>query len=448
MQAGFALVAAGSIRRKNVKNILLKSVMDACLGGLVWYLIGYGFAYDADDGVNGHSANGFIGTGPSNFALSGLKDWEPSLGSSGYVWISFFFQYAFAAVAATIVSGAVAERCTLVGYLAYCVVIIGFIYPVVVHWVWDPNGFLSAFNANAMLGGMTDFAGSAVVHMTGGIAAAIAAAILGPRLGRFEEPHRFHGHSTPLVVLGVFLLWVGWYGFKAGSSLAQHSDGGYYLRDMARAAVTTTLSGCTAACTGLLLKRFLPKALGGGGAVWDLEHTCNSLLAGLVSVTAGCSTVDPWGAILCGFLGAWVYHGASCLMLRLKIDDPLNAFAVHGACGFWACLAVGLLATPAYAYTPAQGSPWRLNSEGLDLGPDCGLFYGGRGTLLAAQVASLLILTAWVAGCSVALFFGLKRAGIFRVSAEVEIAGCDVAKHGGPAYQDVPDAPQANIRKA
>jgi Amt family ammonium transporter len=452
MQAGFALLAAGSIRTKNVKNILLKSVMDASLGGLVWFLVGYGLAYDADDGVDGHSANGFVGAGPSNFALSGLKDWESGRGNVGYLWVSFFFQYAFAAVAATIVSGAVAERCSFVGYLAYCVVIIGFIYPLVTHWVWDPAGFLSASNADAMLGGMLDFAGSGVVHMTGGVAAAVAAAILGPRIGRFDQPDRFHGHSAPLAVLGVFLLWVGWYGFKAGSTLAQHSDGGYYLRDMARAAVTTTLSGCTAACTGLLLKRFLPQSWGGAGPVWDLGHTCNSLLGGLVSVTAGCSVVDPWGAILCGFVGAWVYHGASCLMHRLRMDDPLDAFAVHGACGFWGCLAVGFLATPAYSYAPAQGSRWRLDSDGIDVGPDFGLLYGGRGTLLAAQVASLLILISWVSGCSAALFFGLKKAGIFRVSKEVELAGCDAAKHGGYAYQDISavdaTAPQPNIRKA
>jgi Amt family ammonium transporter len=335
------------------------------------------------------------------------------------------------------VSGSVAERCSLVGYLVYCSIIVGFIYPVVVHWVWDPNGFLSAFNPNAMLAGMTDFAGSGVVHMTGGIAAAVAAAILGPRIGRFEEPEKFQGQSASLQVLGTFLLWFGWYGFNPGSTLFLHSEGGYYARDMARAAVTTTLSGATAACTGLFLKRMLPPALGGAGHVWDLGHTCNSLLGGLVSVTAGCSTVDPWGAILCGFVGAWVYHGASCLMRKLKVDDPLDAFAVHGSCGFWAVIAVGFLATPAYSYAPHPDSPWRLNAAGENLGADYGLFYGGRGTLFASQVVSPLIIIAWVSATSVIMFFGLKLAGIFRISEEFEIAGCDVSKHGGAAYPDI-----------
>jgi Amt family ammonium transporter len=206
---------------------------------------------------------------------------------------------------------------------------------------------------------------------------------------------------------------------------------------MARVAVTTTLSGATAATVGLFLKRLLPPALGGAGHVWDLGHTCNSLLGGLVSVTAGCSVVDPWGAILCGFVGAFVYHGASCTMRKLKIDDPLDAFAVHGSCGLWACIAVGFLATPAYSYAPAEGSPWRTNDAGEDIGVDYGLFYGGRGTLFASQVVSPLIIIAWVTTCSLIMFFGLKVAGIFRISEEFEIAGCDISKHGGAAYPDI-----------
>jgi len=238
-------------------------------------------------------------------------------------------------------------------------------------------------------------------------------------------------------VLGTFLLWFGWYGFNPGSTLLLHSDSGAYARNMARAAVTTTLSGATAACVGLVLKRILPPSLGGAGHVWDLGHTCNSLLAGLVSITAGCSSVDPWGAILCGFVGAWVYHGASCLMRKLKIDDPLDAFAVHGASGLWGVWAVGFLATPAYSYAPAEGSSWRLNSNGDDLGPDYGLFYGGRGTLFATQIVGPLIIIAWVGTTATLMFLGLKYAGIFRISEEFEIAGCDISKHGGSAYPDI-----------
>ena len=240
MQSGFAVLSAGSIRSKNVKNILLKNLLDACVGALLWYFIGYGLAYDADDGIDGHKANSFIGTGPSNFALSGVIDTDPTH-AHGYDWISWFFQYAFAAAAATIVSGAVAERCQLVAYLIYTSFITGlplslptlkashtranlprrahivhdrptvtvrsasrrvsgFIYPVVVHWVWDGKGFLAAANPDAMLTGVIDFAGSGVVHMTGGWAALMGAWILGPRLNRWTatNPNEFEGHVRRL----------------------------------------------------------------------------------------------------------------------------------------------------------------------------------------------------------------------------------------------------------
>ena len=242
MQAGFATLSAGSIRAKNVKNILLKNVLDACVGAILWYCVGYGLAYDADNGVNGpcnaasrdtligpgssecvvvlsschvragHKALSFIGSGPTNFALSSIGDHSGQ--DKGKTWIMWQFQYAFAASAATIVSGAVAERCQLGAYLIYTAVITGFVYPVVVHWVWDPAGFLSAFNSDdsvRIYTGCTDFAGSCVVHMVGGWAALVAAWVLGPRIGRWERPELFEGHSTPLVIIGTFLLWFGWY---------------------------------------------------------------------------------------------------------------------------------------------------------------------------------------------------------------------------------------------
>ena len=184
------MLSAGSIRAKNVKNILLKSVLDACLGGLVWYLVGYGIAYGG--------TSSFIGNSPTNFALSGVID-TGATHAFGYDWVTFFFQYCFCAACATIVSGAVAERCQLGAYLIYCTVIIGFIYPVVVHWVWDSAGFLCGWNSAAMMGGMIDFAGSGVVHMTGGMAAMVGAKVVGPRLGRFEQgipDSNFGGHSA------------------------------------------------------------------------------------------------------------------------------------------------------------------------------------------------------------------------------------------------------------
>jgi len=425
MQAGFATLSAGSIRQKNVKNILLKNLLDACMGAITFYFIGFGLAYQSEPG-----GNAFIGSGPANFALSGINDHSDPAGHNfGNDWIGWFFQFAFAAAAATIVSGAVAERCQLGAYLIYTCLITGFIYPVVVHWVWDGVGWLSAFNSGAVLP-CIDFAGSGVVHMTGGWAAATAAKILGPRTGRFENPSAFEGHSTPLVIIGTFLLWFGWYGFNPGSTLMIHG----YGRDAARACVTTTLSAGAAGITGLFIKHNLPAKLGGTG-VYDLGHTCNSLLGGLVGITAGCSVVTPAMAIVIGIVAAFFYHIGSCTMRKLKIDDPLDAFAVHGACGFWGVLAVGFFATKEYSYSPPAGHPWQLDSAGVNVGADAGVFMpGARGQLFLIQLVVPLIEIAWVVTLSAILFTTLKLLGIFRVSMNDEVVGLDDSKHGGSAY--------------
>jgi Amt family ammonium transporter len=423
MQAGFATLSAGSIRSKNVKNILLKNLMDACMGAMVFYFIGYGFAYES----RAEGGNAFIGLGADYFGLSGLRDQNHAL---GYDWISWYFQFAFAAAAATIVSGAVAERCTLTAYLIYTCFITGFIYPVVVHWVWDGHGWLSAFNTNSILAGCIDFAGSGVVHMTGGWAAMVGAKILGPRLGRFENPAAFEGHSTPLVIIGTFLLWFGWYGFNPGSTLAIHG----YARDAARACVTTTLSAAAGGVSGLFIKKLFPAKLG-GTKIWDVGHTCNSLLGGLVGITAGCSVVSSQHAVLIGVISALVYHLASCTMRKLKIDDPLDAFAVHGACGVWGVWAVGLFAMQQYSYAPPEGHAARLDADGNDLGADAGLFMPGtRGLLFVTQLITPLIEICWVVTMSGIMFGVLKVTGIFRVTADEETAGMDVSKHGGDAY--------------
>jgi Amt family ammonium transporter len=301
---------------------------------------------------------------------------------------------------------------------------------VVVHWVWDVHGWLSAFNPNAaLLTGCIDFAGSGVVHMTGGFAALVGAKILGPRTGRFQDPAAFEGHSTPLVIIGTFLLWFGWYGFNPGSTLMIHG----YGRDAARACVTTTLAAASGGVAGLLIKKFLPYKMG-GTKVWDVGHTCNSLLGGLVGITAGCSVVTAHHAVLIGVLAAFIYHGASCLMRKLKIDDPLDAFAVHGACGFWGVVAVGLFAHKEYSYAPPPGNALYMDGTTV-LGADAGLLMpGSRGVLFATQLITPLIEIAWVTSTSAVLFTILKLAGIFRVSIEEEAVGMDVSKHGGNAY--------------
>jgi Amt family ammonium transporter len=439
MQAGFAVLSAGSIRAKNVKNILLKNLLDACVGAVVYYLWGYGLAYDigcASD--SSYKPNGFIGWGCDNFALSGIETGRATGTTNGAggtdPWITFFFQYAFAAAAATIVSGAVAERCQLLAYLIYTTFITGFIYPVVVHWVWDSPGFLCGWNKDAMLSGVIDFAGSGVVHMTGGWAALMGAMILGPRIGRWTstKPWEFEGHSSTLQVLGTFILWFGWYGFNPGSTLGIHNQ----ATTLARTAVCTTLSAASAGILGLFIKYLLPPGAGGNG-VFDLAHTCNSILGGLVGITAGCATVPAWAAVVIGLVSAFVYHGASCTMRKAQIDDPLDAWAVHGACGAWGMIAVGLFTDKTYSYVPAKGNPNQIGDNGLPMGYDAGIFMpGSYGVLFGTQVSATLIMIIWVTSLSGLLFGVLRLCGILRVSTEVERAGCDLSKHGGAAYPE------------
>ena len=224
-------------------------------------------------------------------------------------------------------------------------------------------------------------------------------------------------------MLGTFILWFGWYGFNPGSTLAAHgtlNDPTVGTAAAARSAVTTTLSAAVAGISGLFIKRFLPPFLGGSPGTYDLGHTCNSLLGGLVAITAGCSVVAPYGAIVIGFIAAWVYHGASCLMRKLWIDDPLDAFAVHGACGAFGCIMIGFFATKEYAYAP-----------------DCGVFYGGNGTLLGVQIAGVVIEILWVTTLSGIMFMVLKLAGILRVSEEDERGGAVVSELGGGAYPEM-----------
>mmetsp|Transcript_33036 Transcript_33036/g.84404 ORF Transcript_33036/g.84404 Transcript_33036/m.84404 type:complete len:519 (+) Transcript_33036:101-1657(+) len=414
MQAGFAMLCAGSVRSKNTMNILLKNVLDACVGSISFYLLGYGFAYQGSGG----SPNPFIGT--SNFALveltptAGLSD-NDTVGITD--WAGFLFQWAFAAAAATIVSGSVAERTSFLAYLLYSVFLTSFVYPVIVHWVWDSAGWLTAFRDDRLLGtGMIDFAGSGVVHMVGGFAGLCGAAMVGPRVGRFDadgNPVDMPGHSATLVVLGTFLLWFGWYGFNPGSFLA--IDSAVAAEVVGRTAVTTTLAAGTAGTTSLVLKYYLT-------GTWNLIDVCNGLLAGLVSITAGCPVVEPWAAMIAGFVGAFVFNGASTLLLKLKIDDPLEACPMHGFCGAWGVLYVGLMANPTYvaqAYSDEH---------------DFGVFYGGAGKLLACQIIGVIVIFLWVCGMLGPFFFALQKLSLLRVSPSEELIGLDVSKHGGHAY--------------
>lgn len=402
MQAGFAMVEAGFVRTKNVTNILMKNVLDASLGSIVFFAFGWALAYGVDaDG----SAGGFIGMG--QFFLNDFEDYA-----------SWFFQFAFAATAATIVSGAMAERTKFAGYLVYTVLITGVVYPVVVHWIWDGNGWISAFAEDPLNGvGMVDFAGSTVVHSVGGWAALCGAIIVGARKGRFSggKVTAFPGHSLPLGVLGVFILWVGWYGFNAGSTLAL-SGGAADIA--ARVAVTTTLAAGAGGATAMIVSW-----LQHGKS--DLSLTLNGILGGLVAITAGCATLAPWAAIVAGVVAGFIIVYGVMLLDMLKIDDPVGAVPVHLMNGAWGTLVVGLLASQSLMENAAYGD-----------GSVYGLLLGGGSDLFITQLIGVVAVGVWTVVVSSAVFMGIKFTVGLRVSDAEEDAGLDVYEHGMEAYPE------------
>eukprot|EP00543_Licmophora_paradoxa_P004340 CAMPEP_0202441276 /NCGR_PEP_ID=MMETSP1360-20130828/717_1 /ASSEMBLY_ACC=CAM_ASM_000848 /TAXON_ID=515479 /ORGANISM="Licmophora paradoxa, Strain CCMP2313" /LENGTH=508 /DNA_ID=CAMNT_0049056159 /DNA_START=26 /DNA_END=1552 /DNA_ORIENTATION=+ len=417
MQSGFAMLCAGSVRQKNVKNIMLKNLLDACGGALGFYLIGYGLAYGDSDG-DPTNAIRFIGN--TNFALQNESD------GSGY--IGFFFQFAFAATAATIVAGTVAERCKMAAYLCYSLFLTAFVYPVVVHSTWASDGFLCSWSHDLFLDvGVIDFAGSGVVHLTGGATALVAAIILGPRRGRFydedgnalESPTEFPAHSTALQILGTFILWFGWYGFNPGSALATTDAGSADLIGLA--AVTTTLSAASGCVTAMFTDTII-EMLRTGEVSYDLTMAMNGALGGLVGITAGTANVDTWAALIIGMISGWCYYGFSNLLIKLKIDDAVDAVPVHCACGIWGVLAVGFFETTH------------------------GLFYGGNGNLMVAHIVQILFILGWVSGTMIPFFIALKMAGMFRVDPLEEEVGLDISHHRGAAY-DLTGAKQADVEE-
>lgn len=315
MQAGFALLETGFTRAKNAVNIIMKNVMDASAGGLVFFCVGFALMF-------GPSWGGVVGTG--GFFLSGIEGQEPS-----WTYAFFFFQAVFAATAATIVSGAVAERIKFNGYLIFSILITGLIYPVFGAWAWG-----GLFNGGGWLEGLgfIDFAGSTVVHSVGGWAALAGALVVGPRIGKYDDrgtPRAIPGHSLPLAALGVFILWLGWFGFNAGSTTAGTTD-------IALIAMNTFLAagaGAVGAMTTTWVRSGVP----------DASMTLNGVLGGLVGITAGCATLTPGLAILTGLIAGWIVVYASLAIDRFA-DDAVGAVAVHGVCGAWGTLAAGLFA--------------------------------------------------------------------------------------------------------
>eukprot|EP00904_Undaria_pinnatifida_P002669 jgi/Undpi1/12402/HiC_scaffold_5.g02074.m1 len=410
MQTGFAMLEVGSVSIKNTKNILIKNIGDASLGAVCWWLLGYGVAF-------GDTKGRFIGS--SAFALKGdAFESDDGTLTNGYAYASWLFQWAFAATAATIVSGAVAERVAFNAYVIYSIVLTSFIYPVVVHWGWA-GGFASAWVDNDLLFdcGVIDFAGSGVVHMTGGAAALCAAIVVGPRIGRFNENGTANTLPQQSAVLQVLFSLGGVVGWGLDYTLAISGLAGVAAKTM----VTTTISAAFGAITTVTLAKL---SLG----YWDGGAANNGLLAGLVGITAGCSTCEPEGAFVIGVVSGFVYTFSSKALVAMKVDDVVDAIPVHFFCGMWGVLAASLFATKdnyAAAYYADRASKC------------AGAFYGGDGSAVAANVVFILAVVAWVAVTCGTLFVAIKLTIGMRVTKEMEQIGMDDSKHGGQTYPEM-----------
>ena len=390
MQCGFAMVETGFTRAKNAGNIIMKNLMDFCIGTVVFILIGFGLLF-------GEDAVGLIGK-PGFDIFTNYQNFD---------WSNFVFNLVFCATTATIVSGAMAERTKFISYCVYSGVISALIYPIEAHWIWG-GGWLSQW-------GFHDFAGSCAIHMVGGISALIGAKILGPRIGKFEKKngkitkvHAIPGHSLTLGALGCFILWFGWYGFNGAAAKTVEGLGSIF--------VTTTIAPAIATFVCMIftwLKYGKP----------DVSMCLNASLAGLVGVTAGCDVVDALGATAIGVVsGLLVPFGVWLLDHKLHIDDPVGAVAVHMMNGIWGTIAVGLFATssaPGYAIALEGGT---IKGEGL--------FYGGGFTQLGLQLLGFVSVAAWAAVCMVIVFTVIKATIGLRASKEEEIRGLDIMEHG------------------
>ena len=394
MQAGFGLVEAGLTRAKNVANIMMKNLMDLGVGVLAFFAIGYGLAYGSDSGSLFGSSGWFLN--PDDFPFEGGL----TLGTN------FIFQVAFAATAATIASGAMAERTKFWAYVIFSVVMTGLIYPIVVHSFWSGEGLIADLDINGAKFG--DFAGSTIVHSAGGWAALMGAWFLGARNGKYGpdgKPRAIPGHSIPFAVIGVLVLFIGWFGFNAGSELAADLA----VMDIAVTTLLAAAGGAVAAMAAVTIITGKP----------DVAMTGNGLLAGLVSITAGCAALSNSGAIIAGLVGGVIVVFSVLAFDRLGIDDPVGAISVHGICGVWGTLAVGLFATKADGFVAAE---------------DAGLFYGGGLDQLTVQALGVAMVAVFVLVTTGILFAVLKATIGLRVSEQEEFEGLDVAEHGAPGY--------------
>ena len=393
MQAGFAMVEAGFTRAKNTGNIIMKNLMDFCIGCVVFILIGYGLLLGDD------VLGGFAGK-PNFLVFTNYQDFD---------WAGFIFNLVFCATTATIVSGAMAERTKFLSYCVYSAIISALIYPIEAHWTWG-GGWLAQI-------GFHDFAGSTCIHMVGGISALIGAAILGPRIGKFSKDENgkikigaFPGHNLTIGALGVFILWLGWYGFNGAAATSVPQLGSIF--------VTTTIAPAiaTVVCMAFTWIKYGKP---------DVSMALNASLAGLVAITAPCDVTDAAGSVVIGAVsGLLVVFGVWFLDYVLHIDDPVGAVAVHMMNGIWGTLAVGLFATdtaPGYSIANASGETIK------------GLFYGGGFELLGIQCIGFLATALWTVVTITVTFLLIKLVMGLRVTKEEEIIGLDATEHGLPS---------------
>ena len=404
MQAGFAFLEAGLTRMKNVGHIAAKNVLVLGIASIVYYLVGFGIAFgDGGNGVFGGS--GFAPDAETLLAIGAAPfSWFGTIPAAA----AYFFQVVFAAVALAIVWGAMAERTRLWVYFAFGIVFT-LVYSVVSHWIWHPDGWLFGM-------GMQDFAGSTVVHYQGALAALAGAILLGPRIGKFGsdgKPNAIPGHNMAFTTLGVIILWFGWFGFNAGSTLGVVS--GEKLGYFAYVALTTNVAAAAGGLGGVIVSWLVIKKP-------DLSMTLNGVVAALVAVTAACGFVAPWAAIVIGFVAGAIAVVGVLAVERSRIDDPIGAVAVHGLAGVWGTLATGIFAVPALAQNLATGTG--------------GLWYTGSFAQLGTQALGLAAVGAFTFSVSFGALWAMKATFGIRVEAEVETAGLDVSEHGMWGYPE------------
>jgi Amt family ammonium transporter len=415
MQVGFTMLEAGFCRSRETVNVLMECIVDTCLCGLLFFAFGFAFMFGSGPGTHG-----LIGT-----EYFFLQDAPATYGSTGVAFLAFWlFQFAFADTCSTITSGAMIGRTGFVGDILYSIAVSGFIYPIIGHWAWGPDGFLALMGSEGnflpSLGmNFHDFAGSTVVHTIGGFVALAGAIALGPRLGRKFK--RDGGgpmlpHDLTIAACGGLLLWFGWYGFNPGSTLSAMDFEG-----IGRVAANTTLAACAGGLTAMFVAYIPTKK-------WDVSFTVNGFLAGLVAITCPCYWVSPVGSIAIGAVGGvLVYLGAE-LLEWLRIDDPIGAVPVHGFNGIWGTLSLGLFACGKYGLS-GPASPDNAS-------PLTGLFYGGGIQVLSAQAIGSGIITLATFVVSIVMMYSVKATGTLRVSEAGELEGLDLHEHGISAYPE------------